>query len=213
MTGPAVCGTVVALASPGMDTTLFHWINNLSVHLSWANGVVKFYANWGIALFGLLLVIAFLDARRRGDRAGVAGTAWAGGAALAALGLAQIIGGAIDRARPYTTLSQVHVLVDKSADFSFPSDHATTAGAVAVGLLFAVRRWGRVAVVAGLAMAIARVWCGAHYPGDLAAGLALGGLVAAIGHFLVTPLLTRLVDALSTTKLRPLLVAASPAPG
>ncbi len=47
-------------------------------------------------------------------------------------GTGQLIGGAIDRARPYETLANVHLLVDKTKDFSFPSDHATAAGAVAV---------------------------------------------------------------------------------
>ena len=100
---------------------------------------------------------------------------------MAALGVGQIIGGAINRARPYETMTNVHVLVDKTTDFSFPSDHATVAGAVAVGLTFANRRWGIVASVVAVLMAFTRVYVGAHYPGDVLAGLSLGGLVATAG--------------------------------
>lgn len=50
-------------------------------------------------------------------------------------------------------MTNVQILVDKTTDFSFPSDHATVAGAVAVGLLFANRRWGVVASVLAVLMA------------------------------------------------------------
>src|SRR4051794_30182256 len=103
----------------------------------------------GIVLFGALLVVAFLDARHRRDARGVAAAVWAGGAALVALAIGQLIGNVVDRARPYSVLPTAHVLIDRSHDFSFPSDHATAVGAVAAGLLLAGRRrWGIIAVVA-----------------------------------------------------------------
>jgi undecaprenyl-diphosphatase len=119
-----------------------------------------------------------------------------------------VIGGYVDRARPYTALPAAHVLIARSSDFSFPSDHATTAGAIAVGLLLLHRRrWGIIASAAAIVMAVARVYVGVHYPGDVLAGLALGGLVAAVGFVLLVPLLTRLVDVLSRSPMARLLVA------
>ena len=44
-------------------------------------------------------------------------------------------------------MTNVHLLVDRTTDFSFPSDHATVAGAVAIVRLFANRRWGIIASV------------------------------------------------------------------
>lgn len=105
-------------------------------------------------------------------------------------------------------MTNVHVLVDKTTDFSFPSDHATTAGAVAVGLLFANRRWGIVASALAVLTAFTRVYVGAHYPSDVVAGLALGGIVAAAGWFTIVPVLTRLAKRLTRTPLRPLLTNA-----
>lgn len=96
------------------------------------------------------------------------------------------------------------MFVARTTDFSFPSDHATMAGAVAVGLLLANRRWGIPAAVAAALMAFTRVYVGAHYPSDVLAGLALGGSVAALGHVAVVPLLTRAGRSLSHTALRPL---------
>ena len=101
---------------------------------------MPFCANRGVVVFAVLLLVGYPLARSRSDLSGVAGSLWAGGAALIALGLAQIIGNIVDRARRYETLANVHVLVDETTDFSFPSDHATLVGAVAVGLFF-VDRW------------------------------------------------------------------------
>ncbi|MEO5902279.1 MAG: phosphatase PAP2 family protein [Ilumatobacteraceae bacterium] len=191
-----------------MDGRLYRWFNQLADRTSWAHGVMTFYANDGIVIFGVLIVIVFVLARQRNDHVAVAATAWSGGAALVALLIGQLVGIPIDRARPYDAMSNVHVLVDRTTDFSFPSDHALVAGSVAVGLLFASRRWGIVACAAAMLMAFARVYVGAHYPGDVAAGLAIGAVIATIGGYLVVPFLARLVDSLVRTPLRPLLTSA-----
>ena len=82
--------------------------------------------------------------------------------------------------RPARTpiIRAVLVLATRSADFSFPSDHAVMAGAVAVGLVFVSRRLAALAAVAALVMAFARVYIAAHYPADVAVGLVLGAVVA-----------------------------------
>jgi membrane-associated phospholipid phosphatase len=195
-----------------MDASTFRWINRFAARTGWAHPLFVGFATYGIVLFAILLVVAYVDARRRADIHAVAATVWAGAAALVALGIAQVVGGAVDRARPYDAMGGVHVLIARSADFSFPSDHATAAGAVAVGLLFAGRRrWGAIAVACAAVMAFARVYVGVHYPGDVIAGLALGAAVALLGQLLVVPLLTRLGAAVATTSLRPL-VTSQPSP-
>jgi membrane-associated phospholipid phosphatase len=192
-----------------MDDTLFRWINRLANRTGWAHGFFTAYAKYGIVLFAVLLVVAYLDGRYHNDVRAVAGSVWAAGAALVALGIGQLIGGAIDRARPYEAMTGVHLLVDKTTDFSFPSDHATAAGAVAVGLLLTNRRWGIAAAVLAVLMAITRVYVGAHYPGDVLAGLALGGIVAGGGRLVVVPALTRLGDWLSRTRLGVLVTSSA----
>jgi membrane-associated phospholipid phosphatase len=192
-----------------MDASLFEWINGLTERTTWANGAAAFYADNGIVLFAVLLLVGYLMARQRDDMRGVAGAVWAGAAALVALGIGQLIGNLVDRARPYETLANVHVLIDRTTDFSFPSDHATTVGAVAVGLLFVDRRLGVVAAVAAVLMAFTRVYVGAHYPLDVLAGLALGGGVAAVGAVWLVPLLQRLLTRVAHTPVG-VLVASNP---
>ncbi len=194
-----------------MDGSIFRWINRLADRTSWAHSVFKANATYGIVLFAVLLLVAYIEGRQHADLTAVAASVWAAIAALVALGVGQIIGGAVDRARPYDAMANVHLLVDKTTDFSFPSDHATVAGAVAVGLLFADRRWGIIATALAIVMAFTRVYVGAHYPGDVLAGLLLGGLVSTAGWFVIVPLLRRVATWLTATKLRSLVTNAEPA--
>jgi undecaprenyl-diphosphatase len=191
-----------------MDGRLFRWINVVADDTTWAHGVVSGIAEYGIVLLAALVLGAFLDARRHDDARGVAGAVWSVAAAIIALGIGQLIGQAVHRARPFVAMPDVHVLIARSRDFSFPSDHATAAAAVAVGLVLTNRRWGMPALVAALTMAAARVYVGVHYPGDVAAGLALGALVAVAGVVALLPLLTRFTEHAARTALRPIVTSA-----
>lgn len=193
-----------------MDSSLFEWINRFADRTTWAHGPMRFYADYGIVVFAGLLLVAFVRFRRRNDLRGVAGSVWAGAGALLALGIGQLIGNAVDRARPYETLANVHVLIDRTTDFSFPSDHATAVGAVAVGLLLVERRLGLAAMVAAIAMAFARVYVGAHYPLDVLAGLLLGGTVVFVGARLLVPNLERILQRLAASRAGTI-VSATPA--
>jgi undecaprenyl-diphosphatase len=195
-----------------MDARLFRWVNQLAERTGWAHGAFTGYAKYGIGLFAVLLAVAYLEARKLGDLRALASSVWAGGAALCAVGLGQVIGNSIDRARPYEAMTGIYVLVDKTKDFSFPSDHATAVGAVAVGLLFANRRIGIVAAVAAVVMAFTRVYVGAHYPSDVVAGLALGAGIAVLGHVAITPWLERLARSIARGPVRSLVAGRDPLP-
>src|SRR3954447_20974850 len=109
-----------------MDARLFRWFNHLADHTVWAHGVAKGFAVYGIAVLAVILLAAWWDARSADDPiTAVSAVVWSAVAALIAVGLVQLIGGAIDRARPTTVLHGTHLLLDRTADFSFPSDHLT----------------------------------------------------------------------------------------
>lgn len=92
-------------------------------------------------------------------------------------------------------------------DWSFPSNHATLAAAAAVALWSVSARLGVIATIGATAMAVSRVWVGAHYPHDIIAGLAVGGLVAAILALLLSRHAPALADLLGRGPLRPLVAA------
>src|SRR6478609_4980562 len=104
-----------------MDNSLFRTINRFADRTGWAHGAFKANAGYGIVPFAVLLLVAYLDGRHHADLTAVAGSDWAAHAAMVALGVGQLIGGAVDRARPYEAMTKVHVLVDKTTNFSFPS--------------------------------------------------------------------------------------------
>ena len=191
-----------------MDASVLEAVNQFAKATRWLHPVVEGYAGYGIVLFALLLLAGWWTARRTGDARTAAAALCAGAATLLAVAVNQPIVHAIARPRPYTTHTDLLVLAHRSADFSFPSDHATMAGAAAVGLLLVSRRLGVIAAAAAVVMAGARVYIGAHYPGDVLAGLLLGGLVALALYAVAHRVLTRLVTAVNRTRLRPLLVAA-----
>jgi len=185
-------------------------VNHLAQHTPWLHTPVKAYADYGVVLFAVLLLAGWWTARRRGSIAAMTAALWAPAGMLLAVAMNQPIAAAVGEARPYTTLPHIPVLATPSADPSFPSDHATMAGAVAAGLLLVSWRLGLVAVVAAAVMASARVYIGAHYLQDVLAGLALGALVAVVGYAVVRRPLTALLQRLQDTRLRPLLTAQRP---
>jgi undecaprenyl-diphosphatase len=189
----------------------FQVVNEWARDTTWLHGVASTYASEGILLFAVLLVIGYAVARRSGQLLLTARALLAGVGVLLAVAVNQPIVHAVAEQRPYTVLPHALVLVHRSADASFPSDHATMAGAVAAGLLFVHRRLGMVALVAALVMAFTRVYVGAHYPVDVVAGLALGALVAVVTQA-AAPVATRLLAPLQRSPLRPLLPSAKAVP-
>ncbi len=120
--------------------------------------------------------------------------------ALLALGLGmlvnQLIGAAWFRARPYAVVSGVQLLADPSADPSFPSDHATAAFCLAVGIGAASSTLRTILVVEAVLLAVARVAVGLHYPTDIFAGFLVAIAAVAIAHEIIVvtgPLLARTV--------------------
>ena len=201
-----------------MDDSVFRWFNHLADRTPWLHGVATAYANWGVVAFGVLLLLAWWDARSADDPVlAVAAVTWAGAAALVGALAVQLIGAPIDRARPTAVLSGTHLLLDRTADFSFPSDHGTATAAVAVGLLLAGpmlrRNWyGKVAMALAVLMAVTRVYVGAHYPTDVIAGLALGSIIAAALARPARTVLASVYRRLAVTPLRPLVTAQQPTP-
>ncbi|KQV41753.1 MULTISPECIES: phosphatase PAP2 family protein [unclassified Rhizobium] len=136
---------------------------------------------WISAIGVPLLVLAVAGQWwRRGDRHHIRhGLVAAGLTFLLGLMLNQLILLAVNRIRPYDA-GVTHLLIDRSADPSFPSDHATAAIAIAAAfLLQGMRRLGLWFLAAALLVMVSRVYIGTHYVSDVLGG-ALTTTVAAV---------------------------------
>ncbi|WP_033288087.1 phosphatase PAP2 family protein [Amycolatopsis jejuensis] len=191
------------------DTELFQTINDVAKSTPWLHPIVLAYATYGLVVFAALMLAGWWLARRQANPVRVAAALWAPLGMLLALGVNQPISAMVGEPRPYTTLQNILVLAHRSHDPSFPSDHAVMAGAVAAGLFLVSRRLGWLAALAAVVMAFSRVYIAAHYPQDVAAGLAVGAAVSLLGFWLVRRLLVWLVELAERTLLRPVLTTAS----
>jgi undecaprenyl-diphosphatase len=186
---------------------LFEQVNAFARATPWLHAPAQAFATYGIVVFAVLLLAGWWIARRAGRVAGVVAAISAGGATLLAVAVNQPIVQAVHEARPYTSLPGILVLANRSTDPSFPSDHATMAGAVAAGVWIVNRRLGIVAAAAAVLMAATRVYIAAHYPADVLAGLLLGAIVAVGTWFLLRRALAWLVELVAGTRLRAVLLS------
>lgn len=167
---------------PQLELSVFHTVNNLAGHYDAIDDVMEWISQYGpFVLVAMLLGLWFWPGPRaeRDNRqwSAVAATI----AACVALGINQIIIRLWERPRPFLE-HQVHLLMARKTDPSFPSDHATFAFAVAVSILFMSRRTGIVALAIAALIAISRVYVGEHYPTDVIAGAAIGTAAALVLH-------------------------------
>ncbi len=111
---------------------------------------------------------------------------------LLALGFNQLLGLRWTHPRP-VALGLGHTWLPHPADSSFPSDHMTVFASIGLTLLFGGSvRLGAAVLVAGLAVAWARVFLGLHFPLDMVGGVAVAG----VAYVLVIPVWRKAGEAL-----------------
>jgi len=84
----------------------------------------------------------------------------------------------VGRVRPCNVLDSVHLLVNCSRSFSFPSSHATNIFTGMILFSFVYQKLRIVLLIIAAVVAYSRVYVGVHYPFDVLAGTILGILCA-----------------------------------
>ncbi len=227
---PLALTGVRVLPPKGLNTSWYLDINRFSRRTVWAHTFMHHYALWlGPVLLALVFVAVYAIAWWRRATRATALLALGGIGTLVALGVNQVVGQAAQELRPYATHPNVLVLVSKANDYSFPSDHSIIAGGLtlsvllvlgsgvwrghrsaprglpeqlgtAPGRLGAVRLLAAINVVLGLFLCFARVYVGAHYPGDVVAGYLLSAVIVILAS-LLRPVAYWVVDILEPTVL------------
>jgi len=169
------------------------WVNTQVHAHPLVGSVVVEFSNWGVALFGVLAVGLWLLSPP-GD------TRWkracAAGLSAAALGLLvnQVISHLWARPRPYEAHHDIVPLLARSADPSFPSDHATAALSIAFGIFFVSRRAGWLFLAFAGLVSASRVLAGMHHPTDVLASLVVAAACGfATARLAMEPVLAPLI--------------------
>ncbi|MFH8369050.1 phosphatase PAP2 family protein [Streptomyces sp. NPDC018031] len=173
----------------------------------WLHSVAEFGTDAGLVVLLVVVAAAWWRARLDSARQLALTLLVPVGTALA-YGISELAKTVVDEERPCRAVPDAAPPIaacPEPGDWSFPSNHATLAAALAVGAVLAWRRTAPLVLPLAVLLACSRVFVGVHYPHDVVAGCVLGGLVA-YGC-------TRLAAAPVTARVERIRGAAGPVPG
>ncbi len=181
-----------------MDWSIFHAVNSAVATRDWLADPTTALARVIVPLYALATVGLWFLSRPYGPTRWKCASASALAAAAVALVTNQVISHLWERPRPFTTHPELtHVLVSRTTDPSFPSDHAAAAFAIAFAVL-AFSRWaGALFLAAAALIGLSRIALGMHYPSDVLGGMLVGLAAALLVTRVGRPWITRLVAAVS----------------
>lgn len=157
-----------------MEADILLWIQNAVRNpvLTPLMKTITYFGDYGMFWIGMAILLLLYPKTRKAG--------WTVAAALLGSLLVNnmILKNLVARVRPYEVIDGLQLLVEKAADFSFPSGHTGSSFAAAVviaGLL--PKRYGIVAVILAFLIGFSRMYVGIHYPTDVLFGMISGSLI------------------------------------
>jgi undecaprenyl-diphosphatase len=188
---PGGLGTTAPVRlTSGDSVTVFRAVNEVVADApSWLGSLIDLSGDGLLVALGLLLGWIFL---RQRDGRTAAGVLLVGIGTAIAYGLSEALKLVVDEERPCRVVPGVEVIAHCPAmtDWSFPSNHATLAAALAAGITLLRPRLATIALPLAAAVALARVAAGVHYPHDVAAGAVLGATLVTAILLVAKPIVT-----------------------
>ncbi|TPJ22781.1 phosphatase PAP2 family protein [Mesorhizobium sp. B2-7-2] len=159
-----------------MDASLTHWINSAAGISPLLDRVMITISQIGVPLMVIAVALQWWS---RTDRTHVRHACLSAGLSfLLGLAINQAILLFIHRIRPYDA-GVTHLLIAPSADWSFPSDHATASMAVVAAFaLQTLPRRTLVLFVLAFVICWSRIFIGTHYVSDVIGGAATAAIAA-----------------------------------
>jgi undecaprenyl-diphosphatase len=166
----------MAVSMEAFDIILTQWLNAPAGHSPFLDTAMPVITNFAVPLMIIAVALQWFikqDKPRRRHAIISSGLAFLLGEALN-----QIILLIIHRPRPYDA-GITNLIIEKSADWSFPSDHATAVAAIAATFaILAFRKQALLFSIAALLVCWSRVYIGTHYVSDIVAGVIMGTIAA-----------------------------------
>lgn len=159
-----------------MDQSITQWVNSFAESNAILASIMIAASEFGVPLLILFVAVQWWSKR---ERLAIRHTCVAAGLSfLIGLVINQIILLYVHRVRPYDA-GLTHLIISRSGDWSFPSDHATASLAILTAFLLH-RVWRRAFILmAGAALiCVSRVYVGTHYASDVFGGAATGAVAA-----------------------------------
>ena len=160
-----------------MDWRLEHAIYDVSLHHHWVGSLFHGIEQASIPVMVLITGLLWFLSRPGDDRKWKLACASGYLSAAVAYAVTFVIHHLYDRPRPYEAHAIPHPW-SSATDASFPSDHTSLSFAIAFAVLAFDTVAGVVFLVVTAIIGVGRLFIGAHYPGDVAAGVLVGAVVA-----------------------------------